>query len=57
MFAINENANKKLKAISKISGGKFDAKTVSFIDNKNDDDVIYKCFTEINLTDGKFEPM
>ena len=56
MFAINENANKKLKSITKILGGKFDGKTVSYLDNSNDEDVIYKCFTQIDLTDGKFEP-
>jgi len=56
MFVINDNANKTLKTVAKIHEGKFDGKTVSYINNDNDDDTIYKCFTQIDLPDGKFEP-
>ena len=56
MFVINENSNKKIKTVAKIDGGKYTNKNVSYIDNNNEDDQIYKCFTQLDLTDGKFEP-
>ena len=46
----------KIKTVAKIDGGKYTNKNVSYIDNNNEDDQIYKCFTQLDLTDGKFEP-
>lgn len=56
MFVISDNANKSLKTVAKIHEGKFDGKTVSYINNDNDDDTIYKCFTDMTLPSGKFQP-